>query len=274
MIRVASRREEHEQPLSEVKEGIRARLSSERTQALAQSQVQSLSAALARGRSLDVAAKELGLTVQKSAPLARGAAEPPLASPQLSARAFELKVGETAQEAFRVGLGDQAFIALVEIQAPRVPALSEVTAQVKADIARERAAEAARVRAEELRALAVKDGLEKAAAARGLVRKETPQLVGRGDALGELGVTLALEQAVYDAPTGTLSEPLAIEGGYALVRVIERKAFDAAAFAKEKDTVSGTLREARKKQLFRAYMTQARERFPVERFGTLDRILG
>ena len=199
VIRVASRREEHERPLSEVKEGIRARLSSERTQALAQSQVQSLSAALARGRSLEVAAKELGLTVQKSAPLARGAAEPPLASPQLSARAFELKVGETAQEPFRVGLGDQAFIALVEIQAPRVPALSEVTAQVKADIARERAAEAARVRAEELRAQAVKDGLEKAAAARGLVRKETPQLVGRGDALGELGATLALEQAVYDA---------------------------------------------------------------------------
>jgi peptidyl-prolyl cis-trans isomerase D len=274
VIRVASRREEHERPLSEVKEGIRARLSSERTQALVQSQVQSLSAALARGRSLEIAAKELGLTVQKSAPLARGAAEPPLASPQLSARAFELKVGETAQEPFRVGLGDQAFIALAEVQAPRVPALSEVTAQVKADIARERAAEAARVRATELRALAVKDGLEKAAVARGLVRKETPQLVGRGDALGELGSTLALEQAVYDAPAGTLSEPLAIEGGYALVRVIERKAFDAAAFAKEKDTVSGTLREARKQQLFRSYMTQARQRFPVERFGTLDRTLG
>jgi peptidyl-prolyl cis-trans isomerase D len=274
VIRVASRQEEHQRPLSEVKEGIRARLSSERTQALAQSQVQSLSAALARGRSLEVAAKELGLTVQKSVPLARGAAEPPLASPQLSARAFELKVGETAQEPFRVGLGDQVFIALVEIQAPRVPALSEVTAQVKADIVRERAAEAARVRTAELRALAAKDGLEKAAAARGLVRKETPQLVGRGDALGELGSTQALEQAVYDAPAGTLSEPLAIEGGYALVRVIERKTFDAGAFAKEKDSISGTLREARKQQLFRAYMTQARQRFPVERFGTLDRILG
>jgi peptidyl-prolyl cis-trans isomerase D len=274
VIRVASRQEQRERALSEVKEGIRARLSSERTQALAQSQVQSMSAAIAGGRSLEAAAKELGIAVQKSAPLARGAAEPPLASAQLSARAFELKVGETAHEPFFVGPGDQAFIALVEVQAPRVPALSEVQTQVKADIARERAAEAARVRAAELRAVAAKDGLEKAAVAAGLVRKETPEALGRGQALGELGLTPALEQAVYDAPVGALSEPVAVEGGYALVRVLERQAFDAAAFQKEKDAITGSLREARKQQLFRAYMTQARERFPVERYGTLDRIIG
>lgn len=274
VIRVSSRREQRVQPMAEVKEGIRARLSSERTQALAQSQVQSMSASLARGRSLEDAAKELGLPVQKSAPLARGAAEPPLASPQLSARAFELKVGETAHEPFFVGPGDQAFISLVEVQAPRVPALSEVQAEVKADIARERSAEAARVRAAQLRTLAEKDGLEKAATASGLVRKETPQLVGRGDALGELGLTPAIEQAVYDAPVGTLSEPVAIEGGYALVRATEREAFDAAAFAKEKDALTGSLRDQRKKQMFRAYMTQARQRFPVERVGALDRIIG
>lgn len=274
IIRVSSRQEQRERPLSEVKEGIRARLSSERTQALAQSQVQSMSAAIAGGRSLEAAAKELGIAVQRSGPLARGAAEPPLASAALSARAFELKVGETAREPFPVGPGDQAFIALVEIQAPRVPALSEVQAQVKADIARERAAEAARLRAAELRTAAARDGLEKAAAAAGLVRKETPEAVGRGQALGELGFTPALEQAVYEAPIGALSEPVAVEGGYALVRVIERQAFDATAFQKEKDAIAGSLREARKQQLFRAYMTQARERFPVERYGTLDRIIG
>jgi peptidyl-prolyl cis-trans isomerase D len=274
VIRVTARHEEREELLGEVKDGIRARLTTERTQALADSQVQTMTAALARGRSLEVAAKELGLTVQKSAPLARGAAEPPLASPAVSARAFELKVGETAREPFGVGSGSQAFIALAEVQAPRVPQLSEVQAQVKADLARERAAEAARVRATELRTRAEKDGLEKAAAALGLVRKETQGLVGRGQELGELGVNHALEQAVYDAPSGTLSEPVAIEGGYALVRVIERKAFDAAAFAKQKDSLTAGLREARKQLLFRAYMTQARQRFPVERLGTLDRITG
>jgi peptidyl-prolyl cis-trans isomerase D len=274
VIRVTARHEEREELLGEVKEGIRARLTTERTQALADAQVQAMTAALARGRSLEVAAKELGLTVQKSAPLARGAAEPPLASPAVSARAFELKVGETAREPFGVGSGSQAFIALAEVQAPRVPQLSEVQAQVKADIARERAAEAARVRANELRARAEKDGLEKAASALGLVRKETQGLVGRGQDLGELGVNHALEQAVYDTPSGTLSEPVAIEGGYALVRVIERKAFDAAAFAKQKDSLTAGLRESRKQLLFRAYMTQARQRFPVERLGTLDRITG
>ncbi len=274
VIRVASRQEERQSPFSEVKEGIRMRLTSERTQALAQSQAQALSAAITAGRSLEAAAKEQGLTVQKSAPLARGASEPPLASPTLNARAFELKVGETASEPFFVGSGDQAFIALAEFQAPRVPALSEVQAQVKADIARERAAEAARLRAAELRTAAARDGLEKAAVASGLVRKETPDLVGRGQPLGEISLTPALEQAVYDAPVGALSEPLAVEGGYALVRVLERKAFDTAAFEKEKDAIAANLRDARKQQLFRAYMIQARARFPVERYGALDRIIG
>ena len=62
-----------------------------------------MAAALARGRSLEEAGREQGLTVQKSAPLARGERRPPLASPQLCARAFELKAGEIAQEPFAVG---------------------------------------------------------------------------------------------------------------------------------------------------------------------------
>lgn len=274
VIRVSSRQEQRQRQLLEVKDAIRARLTNERTQALAQSQVQALGEALGRGRSLEAAAKEQGLTVQKSAPLARGAAEPPLASPQVAARAFELKVGETAPEPLRVGAREQAFIALAEVQAPRVPALAEVQAQVKADIARERAAEAARARAVELRAAAEKDGLEKAATARNLVRKETPELIGRGLPMGELGVSPALEQAAYEAPAGTLSEPIAVEGGYAVIRVLDRKGFDADAFAKERDTIATGLREARKQQMFRAYMTQARQRFPVERFGALDRFIG
>jgi len=273
IIHVNSRNEEQDPPLSQVKERIRGTLMAQKTQSLAVSQAQQVTAALARGRSLEEAAREPGLTVQKSAPLARGAVEPPLDSPALIARVFDLKAGETAKEGFAVS-GGSAFMALSEIQPSRVPALSEVQAQVKADITKERAAERARQRAVDLRARAEKDGLEKAAAAMGLVRKETPTPVGRGLALGDLGASQALEQVAYELPVGTLSEPIRVGAGYAVLRVMEKKAFDPAVFDKEKDAVAAGLRETRKQQLFRAYMTQARQRFPVERRADLDQVIG
>jgi parvulin-like peptidyl-prolyl isomerase len=85
---------------------------------------------------------------------------------------------------------------------------------------------------------------------------------------------MALEQAAYELPVGTLSEPVRVGAGYAVLRVLERKAFDAAAFAKEKDAVAAGMRDARRQQLFRAYMTQARQRFPVERRADLDQLIG
>jgi peptidyl-prolyl cis-trans isomerase D len=230
VIRVSSRKEEQDQPLAAVKDQIRATLLAQRTQQKAVAQSQQVATALANGRTLEEAAKEAGLTVQKSAPLARGVAEPPLESPMLVARAFELKQGEVAKDGFPVSSG-QAYIALTEIQPSRVPAIGEAMAQVKADIAKERGLERARLRSTELRASAEKNGLEKAATAAGLVRKETPGPVGRGNPLGELGVSQALEQAAYDLPVGGLSQPVKLANGYAVVRVLEKKAFDPAAFA-------------------------------------------
>jgi peptidyl-prolyl cis-trans isomerase D len=90
VIRVSSRTEEQDLPLSAVKERIRGTLLAQRTQAQATAQAQQVSAALAKGRKLEEAAKETGLAVQKSPALARGAVEPPLDSPALLSRAFEL----------------------------------------------------------------------------------------------------------------------------------------------------------------------------------------
>ena len=83
-----------------------------------------------------------------------------------------------------------------------------------------------------------------------------------------------LEQAAYELPVGGLSEPVKVANGYAVLRVLEKKAFDPAAFAKEKDALAAGLRETRKQQLFRSYMTQARQRFPVQRRADLDQVVG
>jgi peptidyl-prolyl cis-trans isomerase D len=279
VIRVASKREETVPQLAQVKERVRQLVLAQRVQTLAAQQVQAISAALVRGRSMEEAAKEQGLTVQKAPPMARGASVDPLESPSLSARVFEMKKGDIEKEAFPVRRGF-AFVALDEIQPSRLPELKEVDAAVRNDLLEEKAFEKARLVADEVRAAAEKagvdkGGLEKAATAKGLVRKETPALTGRGQSLGDLGTGHALDDAAFSTPEKTLSAPVRVATGYALLRVLEKKPFDAAAFEQQKTALMSSLRQEKRSQLFQAYLNQARERFTLERRAeAFQRILG
>jgi parvulin-like peptidyl-prolyl isomerase len=109
----------------------------------------------------------------------------------------------------------------------------------------------------------------------GLVRKETPSLVGRGAPLGDLGSAASLDDTVFALPEKTLSEPVRVPAGYAVLRPLEKKAFDAAAFESQKAALVASLREERKQQLFEAYLAKARQAFVVERRADLmKRVVG
>jgi len=264
VIRVTSRTEESVPAFGPVKDRIHQTLVTQRVRSLLEEQLQGISEALRHGKALDDVGKERGFPVQKSAPVARGAVTPPLSSPALVARAFELKRGETEPEPFPVAAG-YAFISLQEVQPPRPAELKEVQDKVAADLREEKALEAARLRAADLKARADAAGLEKAAGTLGLVRKETPALVSRGQPLADLGTSAALDEVAYALPENTLSDPIRVPGGWAVVRVLEKKAFDPAAFEKEKASLIATLRQQRKDELFRAYMQEARKRVTVQR---------
>ena len=264
VIKAVSRKDESVPAFAQVKDPIRQRVMAERVQALVQEKADAVAAALRAGRSLEEAAREQGFTVQKSTPLGRGDVLPPLASPTLLARAFELSKGEASHDPLPVANG-YAFISVLEIQPARVPELKDVLDKVRADLIAEKAFAKARAIAADLRARAEQGGLEKAAAALGLVRKQGDALVPRGQPLGDLGASAALETAVYALPVGGLSEPVRTPAGWAVVRVLEKKDYDPAAFEKEKAALTAGLVEERRGQLFRAYMQEARKRFPVLR---------
>lgn len=264
VIRVASRKEEAAPALSQVQERLRQTLLGERVRALIEEKVVALSESLQRGRSLEEAAREHGINVQRSAPMARGEAVEPIASAALASRAFELKRGEVDPEPFALSRG-VAFIGLAEAQPSRLPELKEIRDKVKADIVEEKALERSRVQALELKSRAKSAGLEAAARALGLLRKETPALVGRGQAIGDLAPNMALEEAAFTLPEKTLSDPVRAGSGYAILRVLEKKAFDREAFEKQKASLTASLRDQKRSQLFQAYLNQARQRFHVER---------
>ena len=157
VIRATSRRDEAVPPFALVKDRIHQTLMSQRVRALLEEQMQGISEALKRGKSLEDVAKERGFTVDKSAPLARGADTPPLASAALVARAFELKRGETEPEPFALPTG-YAYIALQEVQAPRAADFKEVQDRVKAELQQETAEAAARAKAADLKARAESAG--------------------------------------------------------------------------------------------------------------------
>ena len=264
IIRVKSHREESERPLTQVKEPIRERLAMDKVRALAEAQSEAVATVLRGGRSLDEAAKNQGLVVAKTPPLARADAQSPLGSPAALARAFDLGKGETDKDAIPTPQGF-VFVSVAEIQPPRAPELKEVQDKVRADLLDEAARERAREKCNEIRARAAGQPLDKAAAAQSLTRKETPTLVGRGQPVGDLGTSGVLDDAVFALGVGQLSEPIAVPAGFALVRVLEKKDFDAGAFAQQKDSIAAALRAQKQGELFQAYLENARKRFVVER---------
>ena len=262
VIRLTSKREATVLPLAQVKERIRASVTESKVRDLGEQKAQALSDALSRGKSLADAAKAQGLTVQKSAPIARGETPPALASPTLVARVFEMKPGETEKEGFALPQG-AVFVSLAEIQPARAPALEDVREKVRADLVEEAAFEQARAAAAGVKAKAETLGLEKAAAAFSLVRKETPALTGRGQALGDLGTGAALEDAAFSLPEKTTSDPVRTGSGWAVLRVLERKPFDAAELARQKGPIAASLRQQKQSELFRAFVVASRERYEI-----------
>jgi peptidyl-prolyl cis-trans isomerase D len=264
VIRLASKREESVLPFAQAKERIRATVTDRKVRELGEQKALALSDALSRGKSLEEAAKAQGLAVQKSAPFARGETPPELSSPALVARVFQMKAGQVEKEGFTLPQG-AAFVALSEIQPSRSPGLEEVRDRVRADVVEEKAREEAKTLAGNVRVRAETVGLEKAAAAAGLVRKETPALTGRGQPLGDLGTGFALEEAAFSLEEKALSDPVRTSSGWAVLRALERKAFDPAELARQKDQITASLRQQKQQELIRAYLLAARERYEIKR---------
>jgi len=264
VIRLASRKEEAVLPFSQVKERVRAEVTDRKMSELGDQKAQALSEALAKGKSLQEAAKAQRLTVQKTAPFARGEVPPVLASPTLVAHVFELKPGQTEKEGFPLPQG-AAFVSLVEVQPARAAALQDVHDKVKADLVEEKAMEEAHALAGSVKAKAATIGLDKAAAASGLVRKETPQLVGRGQPLGDLGTGAALDQAAFSLPEKTLSDPVRTASGWAVLGVLEKKTPEPAELQRQKAQIAASLRDEQRQELFRAFLASARERYTITR---------
>jgi peptidyl-prolyl cis-trans isomerase D len=264
IIRVDSRVAPGVIPIEQARARIQAILQDTKSRQAASTQTEAILTALNAGRTIEQAAAEQSLAVQKSEPLAPGRGAAPLFDPGLLAKTFELQAGQTAKEAFPAGAG-AAFIRVDEILPSNIPDFAEVKEDARRDASRTKARERARALAQRVADQARTVGLDRAARAEKLTRKQTDGLLGRGQVFTDIPSAEAFESRAFALDVNAVSDPIETPAGFAVVRLIEKKTSDRAALEVQRETLRESIAATRRQQLFESYMRTLADRYPVER---------
>jgi peptidyl-prolyl cis-trans isomerase D len=183
-------------------------------------------------------------------------------APAVGNRAFEMKAGDVS-EAIRAQNGF-VFITVTGTQESRVPSLDEVKARVREDVQKTKAVEAARQKAAAVSAQ-LKGATDFTAAARtaGLEAKTT-DLIVRGAAVPDVGMSPAVDAAAFALPQGGVSDPIVTDTGAVIVKVLEKKSPTADEVKTGRDAVKSELLNQQKQRFYGSYMTKARERMTIK----------
>ncbi len=263
IIRVMEKKPASTRSLDESKVQIEEILKSERAQKEAERISTELAGKLTKPADLDTVAKGRGLTVAETPFFARDEPIPGLGmAPAIGNRAFELKSGEVS-EAIRSQNGF-AFITVTGTEASRLPTLDEVKARVRGDVQTSKAVEAAKQKAAGLAAQLKSAGDFTAAAKAAGFEAKTTDLVVRGAALPDVGVSPAVEAAAFSLAQGGVSDPIVTDSGAVIVKVVEKKSPTAEELAAGRDAVKNELLNQQKQRFYASYMAKARERMTIK----------
>jgi parvulin-like peptidyl-prolyl isomerase len=213
--------------------------------------------------SLETAARELQLTVQESGLFRREDPVPGLgAAPQVAAAAFALS-GTAAGGPVTSARGPVFFV-VSERRDPYVPMLDEVKDRVREDLIRSKAAELSRQRAAAI-ASSLKAASDFAAAAKAQDLEAKPtELVARGSALPDVGVSPEVDRVAYGLPVGGVSDPIQTTDGTVIVRGRDRDDVPPDELRQAREAFRAELLSERRGRFFAAYMGKAKERMKIE----------
>jgi peptidyl-prolyl cis-trans isomerase D len=263
IIKVVDKRPGSTRPLDEVQAQIQEQLSLQLADQRISDQAAQYASRIRNMSDLDPVARELQLTVQESGYFQREDPVPGLgAAPQVAAAAFTLE-GTTASEAIPTVRGP-VFIAVSDRKDPYVPMLDEVKDRVREDLIRTRATELSRQRASAI-AAALKSSKDFAATAKaqGAEAKDT-ELVPRGSAIPDIGVSPEVDRVAFTLPAGSVSDPIQTTDGTVIVKVVERDDVTPEELKQAQEAFRAELLNERRGRFFSAYMGKAKERMRVE----------
>lgn len=262
VIKVTEKQEETIQTLDDVRTSVENILKQERASARARALAQAIAAEVTTPEELEQAAAARGYELQESGFAAPG--EPILGlgfAQGVSTRAFQMAVGEVEGP---IGTpSGPAFVTVVDTQDPYVPPLDEVRDQVREDIIRKKALTLAQQRAAEAaEALrAAEDFVAAATAAEYSVGSS--DMVARGTALPEVGISAAVEAVAFAMEPGTVSDAIESGNTAAVVHLVEREEAPTDDLPDARQTLRDEMRTTRQGQFFGAYMNKVKERLEI-----------
>jgi peptidyl-prolyl cis-trans isomerase D len=179
---------------------------------------------------------------------------------------FSAKQGDVSDP---VGTPRGIAIAYVEgIRPPGTSALTDIRAQVEADLRQEKGREAARAALAQM--MAGKANIDQISAAAGQPAQET--VVRRdGNVTGISGDTAALVQAAMTSPVGTVSGPITVGSGAVALQVVEQKKVTPEELAQNRTTSLDTLRGQRARSLRASLLQKLRKGAEIELNDSITR---
>ena len=243
-------------PLAEVSATIKGILEDEKARALVATRIQRLEKLARREKSLDVAAQKEGLKPASTGPLAKG---DPLGdfdgSGAVSEALFGLGEKELSAPVFTYAGEVLAELRSVEPERPatfeeaRDRVEKDVTDALKKDKARARLLEAAASLKDDWNAEAIRLGLE----------YKLVEAHKKEQYLALVGERPEIDGLVFSLPLKKAGEPVAIDEGFAVFRVLERTEAAREEFEKVRAEQRETLLEQKKNKFLVSCMAQARE---------------
>ncbi len=256
VLKVTEKTAAEVKPLAEVSATIKGLLTDEKARALVAEKVQRLEKLARKEKSLDVAAQKEGLKPASTGALKKG---DPLGdvdtSGAVSEALFGLEVEEISAPVFV--FAGQALTELKAVEPERPARFEEVRAEVekdaldalKKDRARARLAEAVAAIKADWNAEAAKHGLE----------YKLVETHKKEQYLSLVGERPEIDALVFGSPLQQVSPPTAVDEGFAVFRVLERKETAREEFEKAKATERDGLLEQKQNKFLSSYMAKARE---------------
>lgn len=259
IIKLEEQRAATIKPLAQVKAQIDDQMRWEKAQTEAQKINDDVAPTIKQPADLDRIAQSRGLIVGDSGLFSR---DEPMAGigfePTVAAQAFTMQPN-TVSASLRTQRGF-AFIALAETQAPHAPKLDEVKAKVSEDVIRKKSVELAKAKAAAVSQ--AKANFAAAAKSAGVDVKKT-ELIGRGTALPEVGVSGVVDDAVFALAQGAVSQPIATDTAVVVAHVVEKQAGTADGLKAERDGLKTELLQQTRQEFFAAYMSKAKAKMKI-----------